>query len=312
MNHLRLVKNEQKEIHPAYCAWLSSLSAGSQRTAKGSSKKLAARLFSGNYEAAQLPWHKLRYKDISDLKAQLQRQYQPATINKFLAFIRGILKQCWLLDMIDGPAYRKATSIKDISYIREPTGRALTWQEIEKLVATCDRSRAKGARDAAMIAILYAAGLRRSELVSLRLEDYDETTGRLIVRHGKGDKDRILVLNNGALLAMRAWLEVRKTENGGGGYIFIHATKTGRIEDRPCSSMVVYRMLRSRAKQAGLKHFSPHDLRRTAITHLLERGADLSIAQRFAGHSNPGTTARYDRRGEEALRKAVEMLPVPF
>lgn len=311
-SHLKLIKSAHPEIHPAYQAWLSSLSAGSQATAQGSSEKIAKLLFAGNFNASQLPWHELRYQHLSDLKAVLAKGHSPATVNKLLAFVRGILKQCWLLDMIDGPAYRKAISIKEISYKRESSGRALAWQEIEALIGACDRTTAKGSRDAAMVAILYSAGLRRSELVSLRLEDYEEDTGRLIVRHGKGDKDRVMGLNNGGKQALDAWLKFRKTENEGEGYIFVRVAKGDKLVYKKCSSMVVYRMLQKRAAEAGVKAFSPHDLRRTAITHLLERGADLAIAQKFAGHSNPSTTSRYDRRGEEALRRAVELLSVPW
>jgi site-specific recombinase XerD len=312
MNHLKLIKSAHPEVHPAYQAWLSSLSAGSQATAQGSSEKIAKLLFNGNFSASELPWHELRYQHLSDLKAALAKDHSPATVNKLLAFVRGILKQCWLLDMIDGPAYRKAITIKEISYKREPSGRALAWQEIEALIGACDRTTAKGSRDAAMVAILYSAGLRRSELVSLRLEDYEQDTGRLIVRHGKGDKDRVMVLNNGGKQALDAWLRFRKTENEGRGYIFSRVLRGGHVIEEGIAPCTVFDVLRSLAKRAEIAAFSPHDLRRTAITHLLERGADLAIAQKFAGHSNPATTSRYDRRGEEALRKAVELLAVPY
>ena len=312
MHNLKLVKGSKTDIHPAYEAWLSSLSAGSQASARGSSKLIASLVFGGVYDAERLPWHALRFQHLSKLQAALQERYAPGTVNKLLAFTRAILKQCWLLDLMDEAAYHKATAVKDIAYSREPAGRALKVGEIAKLLSACDRASNKGSRDAAMIAILYAGGLRRSELVSLRFEDYEEETGRLVVRHGKGDRDRVLILNNGALLALSAWLEKRKTGTEIGGAIFVQVTRRDVILGAPCSTVLVYRMLQTRARQAGVKAFSPHDLRRTAITHLLERGADLAIAQRFAGHATPATTVRYDRRGEEAIRQAVELLPVPW
>jgi integrase/recombinase XerD len=78
------------------------------------------------------------------------------------------------------------------------------------------------------------------------------------------------------------------------------------------TSQAIYNMLFKRAEEAGIKNFSPHDMRRTFIAHLLDAGADIATVSKMAGHANIQTTARYDRRPEEARRKTAELLHVPY
>lgn len=155
---------------------------------------------------------------------------------------------------------------------------------------------------------MYAAGLRRAEVVTLGVSDYDPETGAITVR-GKGNKERLAYIDDGAADAMRVWLGVRGEEPGP---LFTPVSQTGEISIRPMTDQAIYAILQSRAKKAKVKSFSPHDLRRSCVSDLLDAGVDISVVQRFVGHANVTTTARYDRRGEQAKKKAAKSLHVPF
>jgi len=102
---------------------------------------------------------------------------------------------------------------------------------------------------------------------------------------------------------------VRGTEPGP---LFVPVNKGGRMELRPLSDQAVFLAVNKRAEQAGVDALSPHDFRRTFVSDLLDAGADIATVQKLAGHASVNTTARYDRRGDAAKRKAVALLHVPY
>jgi len=155
---------------------------------------------------------------------------------------------------------------------------------------------------------MYACGLRRDEIVSLNMEHYNAETGELKVR-GKGNKERLLYVDNGALDALDDWLSVRGDHEGA---LFHPVRQGGKIQERKMTDQAIYNLLLNHAKQAGITRFSPHDLRRSFISELLDRGADIVTVQQLAGHASVQTTANYDRRGERAKKKAIGLLHVPY
>ena len=149
---------------------------------------------------------------------------------------------------------------------------------------------------------------RRAEVAALILGDYHRRDRSLKVR-GKGNKQRVVYIPLGAHAALETWLGLRGRSPGG---FFCGITKGGRLNHRGISPQLVYRVVQSRHQQAGIAEFTPHDLRRSHISDLLDQGIDLAVIARQVGHSNVQTTARYDRRGHRAQRAAAESLSVPY
>ena len=257
-----------------------------------------------------VPWHELRFQHLSALRTRLQESgLAPATVNGTLHAVRGVLRAAYNLGLLSGDDYQRLREVKPAPGTRLPAGRALGPDEIRALLEACARDRSPaGARDSALIALLYACGLRRSELVTLNLEDYHRDTGELVVR-GKGNRERLVYVNEGAADALADWLDVRGDAPGA---LFSPVAKGGRMAANRMTDQAVYNALRKRATEAGLKAFSPHDLRRTFVSDLLDAGADVVTVQQLAGHANVQTTARYDRRGEGTKRMTVRLLHVPY
>lgn len=261
-------------------------------------------------DARSFPWQALRYEHTQAIRARLAERYAPATANKMLSALRGVLKACWRLGYVSAEEYQRACDIPSVRGTRLPRGRALTQGELRALFEACHQEGgAQGMRDAALLAILYGGGLRRSEVVALDLEDYSPGDGALTVRRGKGNKERIVYLAGGAKRAVEAWLEAR---GNAPGPLLCPIRKNGTIELRRMTAQAVLLVLQRLACKAHIPAFSPHDLRRSFISHLLDAGADIATVQKLAGHAQVTTTARYDRRGEEAKRGAVELLHVPY
>ncbi len=289
--------------------YLARLAPGSRRTMRGALLTIAALLTDGATDCFTLPWHLLRYQHTQAVRALLAARYAPATVNKHLAALRGVLKEAWRLGLMEAADYQRAVDLPGVRSGTLPRGRALTPGELRALFAVCADDSPAGVRDAALLAVLYGGGLRRGEIVSLDMSDYLPATGALTIRHGKGDKARIVYLTGGAQGAMAAWTRLRGGEHGP---LFPPINKGGRVTARRMTDQAVLAMLQRRAVKAGVGHFSPHDLRRTFISDLLDAGADIATVQKLAGHSSVATTGRYDRRGEHAKQRAATLLHVPY
>ena len=161
---------------------------------------------------------------------------------------------------------------------------------IDKLLAKPNQNKARGLRDAAIISVLYAAGLRVSELVNLKLEDLDISHG-YIKTVGKGQKERVVPLNERALALVNAYLQIarpRFLSNKDSNLVFV------RKHGLSLSRQSVWKIIKKYAVLAGIPtDLSPHQLRHSFATHLLEGGINLRALQLLLGHSDLATTEIY-------------------
>jgi integrase len=255
-------------------------------------------------------WSAMRYQHTAAIRARLIANYSPATANKMLSALRGVIKEAWRLGQMNAEDYQRAVDLEGVKVNTLPAGRDLAEGEVLALVKACIRDdSAAGYRDAAIIGLLSGGGLRRAELVKLQLEQFDADTGTIAVKHGKGGKERSVPVANGTLAALADWLDLRGQEPGA---LFLPINKGGHIVGQRMTAQAVYNMLKKRAKEAGVKNFSPHDFRRTYAGDLLDAGVDIVTVAKLMGHANVETTGRYDRRPEEVKRQAASKLHFPY
>jgi len=290
--------------------YLDGIAAGSRWSMKQALESAARHLSGGEHGAETFPWWDVRYQHTAAVRRHWAGQFKPATVNKLLAGLRGVLKQTWRLGLIDADTYRRAVDIENVSGSTLPRGRALEQTELGLLFKAClNDSSPAGRRDAAMLAIFYGTGMRRAELAGLDRTDLDLGEGSVLVRNGKRRKQRTCYLSPEASKVVEAWLQVRGEE---AGPLFCPIRQTGEISLTRLGGESVAYILRRRQEQAGSATFTPHDLRRTFVSTLLEAGVDTFTVQKLAGHADPTTTARYDRRGETAKRRAAQSLSLPL
>jgi integrase/recombinase XerD len=172
--------------------------------------------------------------------------------------------------------------------------------EVERLLAVPDQTTARGVRDRAMLETLYATGLRVSELVTLPAESVDLQRGFLIVR-GKGNKERVVPLGEQAVAALTQYLERARPDflkGRASDFLFL------RTGGEPMTRQGFWKLLKQYAREAGVtKPISPHKLRHSFATHLVERGADLRAVQAMLGHADLSTTEIYTHVNRERLRQ---------
>ena len=260
------------------------------------------------HDAESYPWETVTYRESMAVRLALVDRYKPSTVNKMLSTLRGVLKQTWRLGLIDADTYHRAAAVENVRASNLLSGRALDVDEIGQLFKTCAADQtAKGARDAAILAVFYGCGLRRGELAGLDFDDFDPEDGSILVQ-GKRRKQRNVYLTDGGCRYVEAWLRYRDDD---AGPLFCPIRQNGEIPMTRMRGESVAYILRRRQEESGTEAFSPHDLRRSTVTHMLDAGVDMFTVQRLAGHADASTTARYDRRGEAAKRRAVGCLNIP-
>jgi integrase/recombinase XerD len=309
-----------RERAPA-AQYIMGLAAGS-RPAQWSALLLVAGLFSGGRcTPLDLPWGEVGYLHTNAVRAWLVEHRAPATAKRILAAVRGVLKEAWRLRLMDSEAYHRAIDIKPVrgNAEQEAAGRYIGDGEIRALLGVCraDKTPA-GVRDGVIIGLAFYAGLRRSEIAGLRREHVDLTAKTLRVK-GKGAKWRSVPLVDGLAAAVGEWLAVRDESRinaldrvDGDSYLIWHTDRGGHPKPQGITPAGVRDVFARRVVEAGIRTLAPHDGRRTWISNLLDVGGEVVVVQKLAGHSDPKTTAGYDRRGDEVRVKTINRLAMPW
>jgi integrase/recombinase XerD len=247
-------------------------------------------------------WSARNGKEISELTradlrkwiASLSRDgLAPTSVARAVSATRGFFKFL----MLDGHIKRHPAEDLDTPQRFSYLPKFLTEEEINRLLAAPDVSTEEGIRDRAVLEIMYASGLRVSELVALKQADVDLLAG-LVVCHGKGSKERRVPLGKSAI----HWLQQYSAVKAGYGkqsspYVFLHRGK-------PFTRQLAWSMIKRYAEAAGIRNVSPHTLRHSFATHLLQHGADSRSVQALLGHSDISTTQIYTHITDLHLRSA--------
>lgn len=290
--------------HPV-AVYLARLSKGSRPAMRGALNNIARLLGKEGWE--DIDWSALRYGHIEALKGKLADRYEPNTVNLHLSAIKGVITEAWRLGFV---AHEELTLIRDVKRLRPSgklAGRQVEFAELKKLFGGLPNS-ASGDRDAALLVVLYAAGIRRAELTGLSLEDWKPESGKLLVQKGKGGKYREVFLDTDARHMLERWLVWRGPWPGP---LFCPVHRSGTIQRRRMTNAAVALLLTRLAGRYGVEKFTPHDLRRTFASGHLDAGTDIATVRDLMGHASVETTARYDRRGDERKRRAASALRVP-
>jgi integrase/recombinase XerD len=247
-------------------------------------------------EKNRKPIEKLQRQDLREWIARMSRDgLSPSSISRAVSAARGFFRFLMLDNHIDKhPA-------EDIKTPQRPSPlpKFLSEEEMERLLLAPDITTDTGVRDRALLELMYAAGLRVSEVCGLRAANLELDTA-LISCHGKGSKERRIPIGKSAVHWLQRYLTVRKQfGNEAKAELFLHRGRT-------MTRQVAWSIIKRHAATAGVPDISPHTLRHSFGTHLMQHGADSRSVQALLGHSDISTTEIYTHITDLHMRKAYD------
>lgn len=247
----------------------------------------------------KIPGPKVKEEDLIKF---IHQQSKAGLAPRSLARMISSLKSYYKFLLLDGLIKKNPAVNLSSPRIWLKLPQFLTVEEVESLLKQPDETKMRGVRDRAMLELLYATGLRVSELVSLKLKDLNVADGFLLCR-GKGGKERVVPIGKSAQQAIQRYLDEARPKMLKIASDSVFLTSHGGAFTR----QGFWKLLKTYAKKSGLDlKISPHILRHTFATHLLERGADLRSVQLMLGHTQITTTQIYTHVSRERLRKVYD------
>jgi len=232
------------------------------------------------------------------LQSLTERGLSPKSSARHLSALRGLMRFLVREDELEADPTELAARAR----IGRRLPRPLSVEQVLRLIETPDPQRARGLRDRAMLSLMYASGLRVSELLVLRLRDVDLARG-VLAAFGKGGKRRLVPIGEVALQHLEAHLEAQPAARrlAAEGWVF------HRPSGKPWTRQMVWKLVSQHARSAGIPgRVHPHRLRHSFATHLLAGGADLRTVQTLLGHSDIVTTEIYTHVSPATLRAEFE------
>ena len=239
----------------------------------------------------------LTRKDLRGWIAQLSREgFSPASVSRAVSAARGFFR--FLL--LDGHIQKHPAEDLNTPQRVSRLPRFLTEEEIERLLAAPDVSTDEGLRDRAMLELMYATGLRVSEMVKLKRADVNLDAG-LVSCYGKGSKERRVPVGKSAIEWLQKYIGVRaRSDRSNSPFLFLKSSGA------PLTRTQAWAIVKRYASRASLERVSPHTLRHSFATHLIQRGADSRSVQALLGHSDISTTQIYTHITDRHMRATYD------
>lgn len=260
---------------------------------------------------SNIEWHKIKKIHVIGIIKTLESQNKSIrTIRVTLSMIKMVVKEAYDLDLITVDEYQRIANIKSPRGSVVDTGKALTREEVKKAYDLLEEQKTLiDIRDNAIIRLLFGTGLRRSEVVEIKIKDIDFENSHILI-HGKGNKERIVGLNKNTMDSILKWYEASKDvdEDNKESFLFSRILKSGKIiDDKPLSSQTIYNIIIERFSSIGIK-IKTHDTRKTFATLTLEN-TEIHVLSKMLGHSSIETTKIYDKSN---YNKVIEKMKNNF
>ena len=254
--------------------------------------------FAGWLTARSLDILVVSRSDMVAYRQHLAESYAKVTAARMLTVAKRVMSEAVKRGVRDSNPAGDIRGFRGLA--TETTHTALSKSQAKEMLGAIDRNTAIGKRDYAIVMVLLRTGLRRSELAALTLGDLSQEQGHnvLVVRHGKGDKRRLAKVPVDVLRVIDEYLVACNKKRGVdvGSPLFIQFDGAGKATDKGIGTKVVERVVKARAAAIGVLDLTPHGLRASFVTLTLEAGASLHQVQYAAGHADPRTTERYQKR----------------
>jgi site-specific recombinase XerD len=304
-----LVCVKQKKADSPATQYLINLESKSSRKTMAGHLNNIARIF-GVQKYWLFTWEKITSTAAFYIRDKLvDKGLAPATINTMLCAIRQTCKQAFLMNLMKVDQYKRVELVPNLKASRVRTQTLIKRDSILLFKDGCDDNTLKGLRDFTLFLMLISCGLRRAEVINIKMTDIDFDTNKIVIL-GKGSKQRNVWMPEQTAETLNMYLAATFNDDYM-SFIFVPFLKS----DEPCLvkkkhieglalSSVNY-ILAKRAKLSSVEKFKPHDLRGTYATTLLNNGEKLKVVAKLLGHSSIKTTQIYHILEEEDARKAA-------